>query len=78
MLKNLALTYFLLSSLILQITTFYCIGIANAQDQITLNSYNGFLTTAGYYVVGEVQNIWNSPIKNVVLEINFHILNGQI
>ncbi len=52
---------------------------ASMQDELTLNSYNSFLSQRRnwYYVFGEVQNIGDAPIKGVTLNITLQTQSGQ-
>jgi hypothetical protein len=53
------------------------IRLAAAQGEVILSRFNGYLTSAGYYVVGEVQNVGDTPVGNVALDITFHSVSGD-
>ncbi|MHA1754165.1 MAG: hypothetical protein ACTSYR_01450 [Candidatus Odinarchaeia archaeon] len=53
------------------------IHTTKAENVILLNTYNGFLTSTGYYIFGEIENNENYPIKDVALNIKFNLNNSE-
>jgi len=52
-------------------------NIYTTKAENVILSYNGFLTSTGYYIFGEIENNENYPIKNVALNIKFNLNNSE-